>query len=476
MRYAFACTNKNCNNVFNQTRDHDDQGRYEVTPSNRSVTKTPNRCSYLCGLCRQPKKGHVCPYAEVSSNQLPSPPSLPPLSSAFGESAVDLRMKPVPLPIASDAPPATAPATGTKTIKTLGLKRYNVCADGSCIEYAVLACAGLCEHGNKQDSDFTPTPLDRGRDAVLRTRAYKYLCNRWNQLDDKERAWLEKLMILPQYPLLTVDDMGTFGNMLSICAISHYIGRTIVAWHAKTLRERHAKQQVAVYDKQSDTTTEQYWTADEILQAHLMHHLVHIEWDGFDHYAALIGKPVLLAPAAMTELMHATRIGHAAAADQLPSGWSKHVDKFRDPRSWSALERLLPVHKQCSDAQKKGYDAFLVHGESVYYLFYKENITDKDLLDVADDNITLYTRINPKKGKMPPETDFQCCKKMKLLEKQFLECNKCYRSFHASCVFERQRVSNDDKAKWLEEHKDKWVCLPCYQPLDSELRAVIGKR
>ena len=118
---------------------------------------------------------------------------------------------------------------------------------------------------------------------------------------------------------------------------------------------------------------------------------------------------------------------------------------------------------QCSDAQKKGYDAFLVRGESVYYLWYKEDITDEDLLPVDDDNITLYTRINRKKHKMSPETDFQCCKKMKLLEKQFLECNHCHRAFHASCEFARQRVSNDDKAEWLEAHKDTWVCLPCYQ-------------
>jgi hypothetical protein len=545
LKYAHQCENKSCDFVFNQNRNPDALGRYEVSVSNKATSaEKPNRCDYKCGRCGQPKRGHVCPFAEdetgvVVRNSVPMPvmppltampmlsleatmqatPSatrqclldasmfapLPPMSDSLlglsddqatiettvasvvanaakvaadvvssvtttPESSKKLSMQTDDHPLSVSAKDDTLPLpqmTGLDVIHQLQLTRYRVCGDGSCTNYAILATAGLCEHTNTRLNK-PPTPLDRGRDAVLRVRAHDIL-ERDKQalnLSQEDCDWLPSLLTMPKYPLTTVEDMGTFGTMLSIRGIAQYIGVTIVVWNKKTLRNMSARQQVAVYCATTDSTEERMWSCDEIVQAHATSPLMHIEWDGVNHYSALVGlTPVRIGPAALAELTTAPRVteNEEEEADALPDGWSVYSNQYREPSKMSGSKTLRSVEEQCADVLRKGYNAFIVLSDRAFYLQYSANITAKDVMPVADMDLMLYafTDKKKKKLKMKALSDFSCCGQLYLEQSTDLACLKCDRSFHVSCILKSIGIEESRKNEWLTQHADTWVCRDC---------------
>jgi hypothetical protein len=354
---------------------------------------------------------------------------------------------------------------GVDVIRSIGLVKHRVCGDGSCIDYAVLATAGLCEHASLRAPSKIPTPIDRGRDAMLRVRSYDYLCKNATQLNltSEDKNWLPKLLIMPKYPLRSEADMGTFGNMLSICAISKFIGMTIVVWNRKTLRSTSVRQQVAVYLPETDSTEERLWSASHILETHRQNPLVHIEWDGLNHYSAFVeATPIQFSQIAMADLTTAPRV-EEDSTDALPLGWSKYVNCYREPDKMSNMKNLLPsTRKQCADVLSKGYNAFAVYGSQVVYLQYSGNIKSKDLMPVVDMEMTLYTCSFPsKKRKMPPSVDYSCCNKMYLSDSKYMACSECDRKFHISCVLREFGVSKSKEDAWLNTNADAWLCGYC---------------
>ena len=366
----------------------------------------------------------------------------------------------------------TAPhITGIDVIRQLQLSRYRVCGDGSCTNYAVLATAGLCEHANTRLSK-PPTPLDRGRDAVLRVRAYDLLerDKKALNLSQEDTDWLPSLLTMPKYPLTTVEDMGTFGTMLSIRGIAQYIGVTIVVWNKKTLRNISARQQVAVYSAATDSTEERMWSCSDIVQAHATSPLMHIEWDGVNHYSALVGlTPVRISPAALAELTTAPRVTEKDEdeGDALPDGWSVFSNQYREPSKMSGPKTIRGVQEQCADALRKGFNAFIVLSDRVFYLQYSANLTTKDVMPVADMQVQLYAFSDKKKKKLKMErlTDFSCCGQLYLEKSTDLACLKCDRSFHVSCILKSIGISESKKNEWLTRHADSWLCRDCCKKL-----------
>ncbi len=617
IKYAHRC--ESCYFVFNQNRIPDALGRYEVSASNKTISaEKPNRCDYKCGRCGQPKRGHLCPFAEDDETgsipptagnpapmpvlpplapvppppplapmppppplapvppppplaPMPPPPSLapmpPPPSLAPMPPPPPLAPMPPPPPLAPmPPPPSLAPmpvpqleptmqatvddaslfaplppmssslldlsdeqTTGRSTIEAavanvvanaakvaadvlssvtkttsessqmqagdhsavsaddtapvqqmtgldvhrqLQLTHYRVCGDGSCINYAVLSTAGLCEHANKRVNK-PPTPLDRGRDAVLRVRAYDLLERNKATLNitQEESDWLPSLLIMPKYPLTSVKDMGTFGTMLSIRGIAQYVGVTIVVWNKKTLRNISAQQQVAVYSASTDSTEERMWSCQDIVQAHATSPLMHIEWDGLNHYSALVGPaPVRISPVALAELTTAPRVvadEENEDEDALPDGWAMYSNQYREPSKMSGPKIVCSTNEQCADVLRKGYNAFIVLSDRAFYLQYSANITTKDLMPVVDMQVVLYAFSDKKKKKlkMEPFTDFSCCGKLYLEKSTDLVCLKCDRSFHVSCILKSIGILESKTNEWLTQHADSWMCRDCCKNL-----------
>ena len=188
--------------------------------------------------------------------------------------------------------------------------RHDVMGDGSCMYYAVLKGAGFCDH----ECPLTlPTKADRGRDALLRVRAYTYVtCFCMGQLNSDDLSHVSGMLIMPRYPIRKPDDMGVFGTNVSLYGIAGYLQSSIVVWNASTCTIDGAKQQVVRFESSTQTKVcEQYLTMREILRLTATTNLIHIEWNGEEeHYRGLVGQRVpSIGPFARHELRTAMPIG-----------------------------------------------------------------------------------------------------------------------------------------------------------------------
>lgn len=80
--------------------------------------------------------------------------------------------------------------------------------------------------------------------------------------------------------------------MTSIMGLAAFFNQTVVVWNKKTLANGSAQQQVVSFEP-TDTDPrlcrERMWSLEEIAVAHVKSTLMHIEWDGINHYASLVG-------------------------------------------------------------------------------------------------------------------------------------------------------------------------------------------
>ena len=119
--------------------------------------------------------------------------------------------------------------------------------------------------------------------------------------------WVLRSVKTPDYPLEEASDFGDFGNMNTIVGLAAYFKVSCVVWNKKTLRNASASQQVVEYieDDDAQKVRERLWSMDEILTfAANDKPLIHIEWDGVNHYAALVGpQPVSIDPVVYQRLL-----------------------------------------------------------------------------------------------------------------------------------------------------------------------------
>eukprot|EP00966_Prymnesium_polylepis_P218730 5062011-Prymnesium_polylepis.1 len=134
--------------------------------------------------------------------------------------------------------------------------------------------------------------MDRAKDMFCRILAVTCLRQHGQavlQLNDKEMGTLQAFLKTPEYPFEVDDDYGTFGNNISIVGLVPHVKRTIILWDKTTLRNPMARQQVIEFID-SSTVRDRVWDVDQISLYCESNHAIHIEWNGLNHYAALVDQ------------------------------------------------------------------------------------------------------------------------------------------------------------------------------------------
>ena len=320
--YAYLCDNPVCNQMFNRSIVPNANGEYEITRSGRALQNQPKRSGeYACGKCGfKPKKGHICPYQAYQPNNHNNG-LVAPIAATGNNPVAHIGMASIPIVIdplqATLAAPLVSTATGVvasqdlsivKGLETPGvdgsingrdvhdalkLERLRVCGDGSCWVYAILAPIGLCEHANN-DKTNVPTPRDRFMDKECREWCFQYLTLHANALGltPKEQADILLIRKEPTYPLEAEADYGEFGTIHTITALAAFFKVSCVVWNTTTIDQPTAKQQVIKFlpDNKEPNVEEHAMSPNDILRFSLANPVIHVEWDGIDHYSALVGK------------------------------------------------------------------------------------------------------------------------------------------------------------------------------------------
>eukprot|EP00966_Prymnesium_polylepis_P152629 3525314-Prymnesium_polylepis.1 len=133
--------------------------------------------------------------------------------------------------------------------------------------------------------------MDRAKDLMCRI-----MCNRWLHangvstlhLSANEMTTIDDILKTPAYPFTEDEGFGTFGTNVTIAALVALIKVTVVLWNKKTLHNINARQQVIESATEVETIKERIWDNTEICEYALANKTIHIEWNGSNHYAALI--------------------------------------------------------------------------------------------------------------------------------------------------------------------------------------------
>ena len=111
--------------------------------------------------------------------------------------------------------------TGTDLFKLLKLVLHKVKGDGSCWVYAIMACAGLCDHAHPRHNN-DPSSRDRTRDSLCRVMTHTYLQKNgvMLSLSTSDLANLDDILEMPKYPMKDDDDFGSFGSSLTVLGLA----------------------------------------------------------------------------------------------------------------------------------------------------------------------------------------------------------------------------------------------------------------
>ena len=371
---------------------------------------------------------------------------------------------------------------GNAAISLLKLKRYKVKGDGSCWVYAMLACAGLCQ-SRSLTAEQTPTPRDRGMDRLCRELAYLWLFDHQQVMIRDEIETLDEILDkLPQHPMVDDDDFGSFGTINTIMGLAAYLDVSVVCWNKTTLRNSEAQQQVIMHMHDASLSDgeikEINMTPAEIVSfSQTDPRVMHIEWNGVNHYAALIGSSdVPIKQTVHNALMLATPV-----ADVNPksltvtkpsmkkmgnvSGWMHLVDLYRSDLTLKvvpAVARKKPLKQLLELARTKNYHGVIYYAgpqqsDVVCYVKFSHDakLTTSDFLKCGDFSSHLYidkTWMEAATTTMPPDphADNCPCHAIYTRPMEVVDCLGCKKSFHAKCV----GVADVSKA-------GKWRCLGC---------------
>lgn len=356
-------------------------------------------------------------------------------------------LPPVPAPPAPSVPapsPAHVPAvhTGTDLFKLLRLVNKKVKGDGSCWDYAIMACAGLCDHAHlRQNKD--PSPKDRSRDALCRVMTHTYLQTNGVMLNlsASELANLDDILEMPKYPMKEDDDFGSFGSNLTVLGLVGFIKKTVVMWNNLTIDVIDAKQQVISWS--GVKPLEFNMTPSEILKNEP--DAIHILWNGSNHYTAMVA-PVTVRfdePVHML-LANAVSIPQAPAKRRLADdagNWVCLTNMIRtDPVAVEIVENgdemsARELKKICLD---KGFNTILhIMDTGIVRLMRFDFTLTMDDCDRAGDfnsNFYIYTPTKKKMKKTAPCTTGCTCGYHYIKAQTEVSCGKCGRWIHQMCT------------------------------------------
>jgi hypothetical protein len=372
---------------------------------------------------------------------------------------------------------------GNAAMTLLKLKRYKVKGDGSCWVYAMLACAGLCE-SRSLTSEQTPTSRDRGMDRVCRNLAYLWLFDHQNVMLRDEIETLDEILDkLPQHPMVDDDDFGSFGTINTIMGLAAYLDVSVVCWDKTTLRNSNAQQQVIMHmhdDTSPDAEIkEATMTPSEIVTfSQLDPRVMHIEWNGVNHYAALIGpSDVPIKQSVRNALMLATPVADVNPKSLTPvgkpsikkmgnvSGWMHLTDLYRSDLSLKvvpAVARNKPLKQLLELSRTKNYHGVIYYSgaqqsDVVCYVKFPHDakLTAADFLKSGDFSSHLYidkSWMEATTITMPPDPHASNCPCRTIYTRRMdvVDCIGCKKSFHAKCV----GVADVSKV-------GEWRCLGC---------------
>ena len=232
-----------------------------------------------------------------------------------------------------------------------------------------------------------------------------------------------------------------------------------MCWNKKTLRNSGALQQCVEFAPTEDrpqACKERNMTSAEIVDFCAANpQTIHIEWDGVNHYAALLGtSPVPIESNIITALCSVDPVTRqkppapAKAAKRpasgLPAGWTRLDDKIRtDAADCKVVTTKRTIDKHLSEALKGSFNAVLVltvGGErATKYLRYDFNLTASDCADTANFNTELYIHApggKRRKTAAPIDPQASCfCNKFYRKSVPEIGCTRCNRFCHVSCAF-----------------------------------------
>ena len=251
-------------------------------------------------------------------------------------------------------------------------------------------------------------------------------------------------------------------------------------WALATTRRRH---QVFRWNDVSEEVDEFAWNLKEIVAAHKQSPLVHIEYNGVDHYAALVcrsGAKVACSAEASRVLTASPKVQRSRGVTPLVAlqslGWKAlppnrlraDVSEVKSRGHASAVSKAM-----FAEARREGYNAILcLEDESsnsaryeIRFLKFDFFLTDKNCYDVVDKEVQMYVDELQAKFSPVPKHDnfFSCiCQKYSFKSKKdevYVECVSCLRGMHPRCAFPmlKRKYTRQD----LDALAKEYVCSEC---------------
>lgn len=322
--------------------------------------------------------------------------------------------------------------TGLELFNILDLVEHKVMGDGSCWVYAILACAGLCEHADAR-SDNPPTQIDRARDKMCREMTHSFLQRNKTSIAESDIATLDDILRVPSYPIADDDDYGSFGSNVTILGLVGCIKTSVVIWNKGTIGVEGAMQQVFSWN--GDRAEEVLMTPTHILEK--KGEAIHIMWNGVDHYTALVGQRLPRFEASVHDSL--------AKAAPLPGkggdDWVCFQNMIRcDPQS----RREVKGVEACSEEElkkmciKNGYNSILSVEQptaAVYFMQFDACVTEEDCDKAGDFSNRFYLYRNPNKVQTACPPSKSCfCNVHYMSRTVLVECESCKRWIHQKCT------------------------------------------
>ena len=305
-------------------------------------------------------------------------------------------------------------------------------------------------------------------DVVCRRLAWSYLFHHQSLLTREERDGLDEVKdVLPNHPIVDDGDFGSFGTITTIAGLAAVLDVSVVCWNQKTLRKSDARQQLIVHQHSLSSPfqiKEQSMTPGEIYALCKRDvEVMHILWNGTNHYSALISAsptPINIAmrrgllqaapvttvnPKSLAPLTQSASYFNSSTFPDV-EGYTKFVDCYRmDIVTTAAPPQLKDV--SLSALLKATNDSY--HG----VIFFKNGGTTARLLchlvpasysesdfDKAGDFsscLYLTDAFTPKHLTIKPPSRKSCYCGIHFHGRKASQCTKCDSWIHTACAGKR---------------------------------------
>ena len=290
---------------------------------------------------------------------------------------------------------------------------------------------------------------------------------------------------MPQHPMVDDNNFGSFGTINTIRGLAAYFDVNFVCWNQKTLRNPVALQQAVVHEHKSDSPfdmSKHNMSPSQIVAfSRSDPRVMHIEWNGTNHYSALVGptptpinaeiKNGLLQVTPVTTVNPKTITRPRIAT---PKGYAQFTDLFRKDIVVTSMSQKFfrtceitnaHVARMCAASNAKYHGVALITkqtGEQVrcFCQMVPGMYDSSDFGKTGDFTANLFINkafMQKYKATKPPGDNGASCKCGIYYEKSMAEvqCTACGVWDHAECVAEPSDLED------LEGFATGYVCSRC---------------